>query len=211
MTRFQWQWKYACGSFYGEVILKGATNPTQTPTASFYYPSHPDSSIREFRFDYSLVVNATGNLNSHVLVLGRPLDPSFPRPDILAVSYDRQEISAYCDDGLCAFGNYTIKPYLSFKLQDSHTGAITQLRAFNKEWEFSDDAPSTELHFQMPDGKLVGTALKSAVTQRNHCETLKVCLSSRTPDLATLAPLGVLLMSQTRFADYCSRPRMYSI
>jgi hypothetical protein len=152
-----------------------------------------------------------GNLtNSNVLLFTGPLASSFPSPDILGITYSEQEISAYCDDGPCAFGNYSAKPYLAFKLQDSRTGAITQLRAVDKEWEYNNDAPSAVIHFQTPNG-LGGIALQSAVTQRNRCDVLKICLSSRTPDFTTLAPVGVLLLAQNIYAEYCTQPRLYQI
>jgi hypothetical protein len=177
----------------------------------YYYPSH-NGSIREFRPHYTLFKNTTDNLtDSNALIFDGPLVSSFPRPEIQAISYNEQEISAYCDDGLCAFGNYTTTPYLSFKLQDSRTNAITQLHAVDNEWEFNNDAPSVELRVQMSDGKLASIALKTDVTQRNHCASLKVCLSSRTPDFVTLAPLGVLLMAQERYSFYCSQPRLYQL
>ena len=130
---------------------------------------------------------------------------SFIPPDNLAITYDiqNQAISATCAEGLCAFMNYSIAPYLSFTLQDSRTGAITQLRAADKEWKFHDDAPSVSLRYLNTGDKPGGVALESAVTQRNHCDILKVFLSSRTPDFATLAPLGVLLMAQQTYAESC--------
>jgi hypothetical protein len=164
-------------------------------------------------FDYSLVANqtvTTGNINSQFLVFNAPLGTSFTPPDILAITYDiqNQAIFATCAEGLCALANYSTAPYLSFTLQDARTGAITQLRAVDKEWKFPDDAPSVSLSYLDTGDK---PALQSAVTQRNHCEKLKVCLSSRTPDFATLAPLGVLLMAQQTYAQYCLRPRIYTI
>ena len=169
-------------------------------------------------FDYSLVTNnntiTTGNINSQFLVFNAPLGASFIPPDILAITYDiqNQAISATCaEEGLCAFANYSIAPYLSFTLQDSRTGAITQLRAADKEWKFPDDAPSVSLRYLDTGDKPGSIALQSAVTQRSHCETLKVCISSRTPDFATLAPLGVLLMAQQTYAEFCSLPRVYII
>ena len=111
---------------------------------SFYYPSQTNSSVLELYFDYSLVANktiTTGNINSQFLVFNAPLGAS---PDILAITYDiqNQAISATCADRLCAFANYSIAPYLSFTLQDSRTGAITQLSAADKGWNSqAEDAP----------------------------------------------------------------------
>jgi len=67
--------------------------------------------------------------DSNVLIFSGPLRSSFLRADILVVSYNEQEISAYSDGGLRVFGNYSTKPYLTFKLQDSRTGAVTHPRA----------------------------------------------------------------------------------
>ena len=191
-------------------------NPSQIPTVSFYYRSQTNSSVPEFYFNYSLVANktaTTGNINSQFLVFNAPLGSSIISPDILAITYDiqTQAISANCAEGLCAFGNYSTAPYLSFTLQDLGTGSITQLRAVDKEWKVPDDAPSTSLRYLNMGDKQGGIALQSTVVQPNHCERLKVCISSRTPDFATLAPLGILLMAQKTYAEYCLQPRIYSI
>ena len=171
---------------------------------SFYYPSQTNNSVLKLYFDYSLVANktiTTGNINSQFLIFNAPLGASFIPPDILAITYNiqNQAISATCADGLCAFGSYSMTPYLSFTLQDSGMGAITQLHAANKEWKFPDDAPSVSLCYLNTGNKPGGIALQSAMTQRNYCEILKVRLSSRTPDFATLAPLGVFLMAQQTY------------
>lgn len=207
----QRQWTHSCNSFAGEVILDGGKNPSQIPTASFFYPSQTNNSAQPY-FRYSLVQNGTGNLYPQYLVFNASASASSVPPDISMISYSVQipVISAYCASGLCAFGNYSKEPYLSFTLHDSHTRNVTQLRAVDKEWKFPNDAPSVVLNYQNGD-KQGGVALQTAVTRRNHCEMLKVCIPSKTPDFATLAPLGILLMAQQTYAQYCLLPRIYSI
>ncbi|KAF8967420.1 hypothetical protein BDZ97DRAFT_1916712 [Flammula alnicola] len=216
----QWQWSHFCDSFAGEVILYGMTNPLQTPIASFYYPVTGSAAKRDFYFNYALITNATGPVSSQVLVYNGPPDLGLSpvRPSIVSISYNLADktLSAYCQNtpaltGPCAMGNYSTTPYLSFLVRDAQTGAKTRLRAQDKEWQFSDDAPSFVLKVQNSDGGLGAIAIQSAVTQRNHCENLKICLSSGTPDFATLVPLGVILMAQDAYSEYCLRPRIYNI
>jgi len=100
-------------------------NPSQIPTMSFYHRSQTNSSVPEFYFNYSFVANKTatsGNINSQFLVFNAPLGSSIISPDILAITYNiqTQAISANCAEGLCAFGNYSTAPYLSFTNQVSY-------------------------------------------------------------------------------------------
>jgi len=196
-----------CDSFSGEVILEGSA----VPTASFYYRKQARSSIheRELYFNYLLTTNTTNNLDFQVLRYNGTLDSSFPQPDILAVSYDNKQIFADCNNGRCAFGNYSTQDYLTFDLLDLRTSVITRLHAADKEWEFNDDAPSVVLLHVQPSGdKLI--ALQTAVTKQNFCSTLKICTSASTPNFATLAPIGVILMAQQRYTNYCAQDRIRS-
>jgi len=84
-----------------------------------------------------------------------------------------------------------------------------QLQSVDKEWEFTDDAPSVVVR-RRGAGFLAGmddvdemTLVQTAVTKRNHCNVLKVCLGDGALGFDTLASLGLLLRAQTIFSSSC--------
>jgi len=219
----KYQWSHFCDAFEGEVILTGAVDTSHISTASFYYSTDGQQSKRAFHYNYTLT---TGSQNWQTLSLnGTSLFPA-TQPDIVHISYNMTGNSdnffeAGCmhnvihpstaKSAMCGRGQYNTTPYLSFAITELAGGGFTQLRAVDKEWRFPDDAPSVVVRFEGLDGKLGDIAIQSAVTQRNHCNTLKVCLPSRNLTLANLVPLGVILEAQETFSRYCTRPRIYSM
>jgi hypothetical protein len=201
------------------VELRGITNPLQTPIAHFYYPANGTDVGQPSQPEYALVGNSTeAGIFQNFIYHGPSNLTSTPFPDVSSISYNLADLtfSVYCrhtpsSTVPCATGNYTTSPYLSFIIRDSNTGEETRLRAQDKEWEFSNDAPSFILRFQDSGGHLSNVNIQSAVTKRSHCETLKICVSSRTPDFATLVPLGIVFMAQDVYSQYCLLPRLYSI
>ena len=222
----KYQWSHFCDAFEGEVILTGAVDPSHISTASFYYSTDGQRSKRAFHYNYTLTANHTSAQNWQTLSLnGTSLFPE-TQFDIVHISYNMTGNSNnYFEAGcmrnishpsaakpaMCGRGQYNTTPYLSFAITELAGGGFTQLRAVDKEWRFPDDAPSVVVSFEGSDGKLGDIAIQSAVTQRNHCNTLKLCLPSRNPTLANLVPLGVILEAQETFSQYCTRPRIYSM
>ena len=209
------------------MILTGAVDPLHISTASFYYYSTiGQQSKRAFHYNYTLTANNTGAPNWQTLSLnGMSLFPE-TQPDIVYISYNMTgDSNNYFEAGcmhnishpstvkpaMCGYGRYNATPYLSFSITELAGGGVTQLRAVDKEWRFPDDAPSVVVRFEGPNGKLGDIAIQSAVTQRNHCNTLKLCLPLRNLTLANLVPLGVILGAQETFSQYCTRPRIYSM
>jgi len=213
----EWQWSHFCDSFDGEVILTGAVHPWQVSTASFYLPIDEEPYTRVFNYNYTFVNDPTGaqifSFNSS--------SPLKSQPGIVGVSYNgtSKSFNASClhqsgsssTPGTCAYGRYATEPYLSFSIFDSRVGTNTSLRAFDKEWRYSDDAPGVVIRFEQANGELGDIAIQSAVTRRNHCQVLKLCLPSRTLTLAQLVPLGMILSAQEEYAKYCSQPRIYTL
>ena len=95
---------------------------------------------------------------------------------------------------------------LDFTIRDLDSSSTVFLRTVDKEWRFGDDAPSFVLR-NLVEPRLV---LQTAVTKRNFCDTLKVCLNDREPGPAVLAALTVALDAQDTFATYCTMPRLYA-
>ncbi|KAF8166707.1 hypothetical protein BJ912DRAFT_1002156 [Pholiota molesta] len=211
----QWQWTHACDSFAGEVELQGITNPLQTPVAHFYYPA--DDAGQTIQITYALVGNFDVPGFFHNLTFNGPFSPtSTPLTDVSTISYNLTDLtfSVYCQHSSkvpCAIGNYTTSPYLSFIIRDPDTGKAVRLRAQDKEWEFSNDAPNFILKLEDSNGDLGNVDIQSAVTKRSHCETLKVCMASDTLNSATLVPLGIIIMAQDVYSQYCSQPRLYTV
>jgi len=221
----KYQWSHFCDAFEGEVILTGAVDSSHISTASFYFGQQ---SKRVFHYNYTLTANNTGGENWQTLSLDETSLSPATQPDIVQISYkttgnSNNYFEAECmhnvshpsttkpATSMCGCGRYNTTPYLSFAITELAGGGLTQLQAVDKEWRFPDDAPSVVVRFKGPDGKLGDIAIQSAVTQRNHCNALKLCLPSRNPTLANLVPLGMILEAQETFAQYCTRPRLYSM
>jgi len=222
----KYQWLHFCDAFEGEIILTGAIDPSHVSTASFYYSTVGQQSKRAFYYNYTLTANKTGAQNWQTLSLDETsLSPAMP-PDIVHISYNmtgnsNNYFEAECmhnashssavKPAVCGWGRYNTTPYLSFAITELVGGGFTQLRAVDKEWRFVNDAPSVVVRFEGLNGKLGRIAIQSAVTQRNHCGKLKVCLPSRNLTLVDIVPLGVILEAQEAFAQYCTRPILYYI
>jgi hypothetical protein len=192
---------------------------------SLYYPETPDSITKIHYFDYVMTndKNATTQTLSFAGAVSQVVFPADLQPNIQSVSIaspgKSNSISAQCATTVnsttvpvpCMTGTYQISPYLHFSLQDS--GNTTYLRAVDREWNFVDDAPSFVLRYSSSDPRqpLGGIAIKTALTERNHCEVLKVCLGSRKLGFDMLAPLGVAFISQNNFATYCTQPQVYNL
>ena len=105
---------------------------------------------------------------------------------------------------------YFIHDDFSFYLNDTRINAEIKLRPVDKEWSYSDDAPSFTLRYVEPDDQLGDVVMQTAVTKRNHCELLKICLQVPAPTLDIVVPLGLALWAQDRHTTYCTTPRLYS-
>lgn len=222
----QYQWTHLCDSFAGEAIIQSPSlGSSRQPFMSFYYPETPDSTAKIHYFDYVMTndPNASTQTLSFAGAASQGVVPADLRPNIQSVSIaspgKNNAISAQCVTTInstsvpvpCMTGTYQISPYLNFSLQDS--GNTTYLRAVDKEWQFIDDAPSFVLRYSSSDPRqpLGSIAIETAVTERNRCEVLKVCLGSRKLGFDILAPLGVAFISQNNFAAYCTQPRIYNL
>jgi hypothetical protein len=105
---------------------------------------------------------------------------------------------------------YFIRDDLSIYLNDTrHINTEIKLRPVDKEWLYSNDAPSFALHYVKPNGQLGDLVMETAVTKRNHCELLKICLQAPAPTLDTVIPLGLALWAEDRYATYCYAPKFY--
>ncbi|TFK32695.1 hypothetical protein BDQ12DRAFT_707569 [Crucibulum laeve] len=226
----QYQWMHICDKFPAEVILEGLSYASQNSKASFFYYPPISNFTREHYFDFYLDM-ATNESNIRTFSYGGvPPGSKVPRslfPSARALTYDlnSKKISANCTIPTlyttldasqtplvpCMEGYYTENEKLTLVIEDTRTHVVTSMQVVNKEWTFKDDAPSFVLRFINPGGEPGNIALQTAVTKRNHCDTLKICLSSDVgPRVDTLAALGLALLAQDQFADYCTRPRLYN-
>jgi len=88
----------------------------------------------------------------------------------------------------------------------------TLLRTVDKQWAFDSDAPSLILRTVNPSTNVLeALVLRTAVTKPNDCTLLKVCVSGLQREggalaAEVLAPLGLMLMRQADYANYCTTP-----
>ena len=213
----QWQWLHHCDSFPGEAILAGRSYANETSTITFYYATL-GTSVKNPYFGYSMSRQGSYSVN-WTLELDGPSQVAVPAellPLVRSVSYDPEKstMSATClaandsstNASECMLGHF-VRDNLSISLNDTRVNTEIQVRPVDKEWLYSNDAPSFTLHYVKPNGQLGDMIMETAVTQRNHCEILKICLQASTPTLEVIAPLGLALWAEDRYATYCYSPK----
>ncbi|THG96428.1 hypothetical protein EW026_g5406 [Hermanssonia centrifuga] len=121
------------------------------------------------------------------------------------------------DPGNVLSFNITSSVPLNNTLASNTTSAATPsstssvLRAQDKGWTFSDDAPSLILRLVNPLHDTLGLiVLRTAVTRPHDSTELKVCLAGvqggNEVGAQVMAPLGLILMRQADYALYATRP-----
>ncbi|KAF9035925.1 hypothetical protein BJ165DRAFT_1615332 [Panaeolus papilionaceus] len=223
----QWQWTHFCAShnFSSYAILDGAGPNNKTSTVTFFLKDHRE------RPTYGLTIH-----EDHVML--HPYSIAYASTGPLGVLpaynvtywYSKDLFSATCTlEGLppsdpsnalntCATGyhsSFSTKSRLFITLNDETTGLVTTMNSVDAQWRFTDDAPSLVLaqsSNQTLGGKqLAPVLLQTSVTKRNHCEVLKVCMSSATLDLQSIVAMGLILRAQQEYSLSCLQPRIYSI
>ena len=227
------QWNHFCDKFPGEAVLTGHTS--STGTATFYLA--PEGSLstatrKKANFLFRL------DLEEKIFYRDMAIDPlasiSSVYPSISKITYDYEDglrpgikgtLVAVCEfpplvwstlgnatGGVtCGQGLFSSSPYLQLILESANK--TTRVHSVDKEWEFTDDAPSVVLRRRACGLPSLGpttmghedeiTLVQTAVTRRNHCQELRVCLGERTLGFDTLASLGLLLRAQTLSSGSC--------
>lgn len=217
---FQWQWLHHCDSFHGEAILEGRSHVNASSLVTFYY-AQQGTTVKHHYFDYRMSQQDIYSQNWTLELdnSSRIAAPTELSPLVQSVSYDfdKSTLSATCTTANdsstnateCMWG-YFIRDDLSIYLNDTrHINTEIKLRPVDKEWLYSNDAPSFALHYVKPNGQLGDLVMETAVTKRNHCELLKICLQAPAPTLDTVIPLGLALWAEDRYATYCYAPKFY--
>lgn len=126
----------------------------------------------------------------------------------------------------CLSGTFNPDNYLSFSLTSkvplnttttnetsSLPSVTTQLRIIDKEWAFSDDAPSLILKRVDPaTNQYQEIVLRTAVTHPSDCTKLKVCINGVSGrdggavGAEIMAPLGLIMLRQADYAIECTTP-----
>lgn len=102
----------------------------------------------------------------------------------------------------CISGTFNPNNFLSFKFHDLRSNATSNLRAVDKQWAFSKDAPSVLLKDDS------GTEiLKTDVTKYRDCTQLKIC-AGQDSGPGIIVPLAVILIRQSEYAIKCTASEM---
>jgi hypothetical protein len=94
-------------------------------------------------------------------------------------------------------GSFNGDQFPSFTAGDTPTSTVATLRAVGRQWKFTFGAPG--LGEVQHDNSLGNVALRTAVTERGHCNLLKFCLACET-GIDVLAPAGLTLLRRVRGA-----------
>ncbi|KZV99158.1 hypothetical protein EXIGLDRAFT_259623 [Exidia glandulosa HHB12029] len=215
-------WHHRCDPFKVQVILDGRSykDPRYTPDVARFYVGNGAAPL----FTYDLDQTNSDAWTFHFRTFDAPEDslpPAFV-PVLRAVTYNFVDntLNGTCtvsggNDTLCMTGTFNPGNFLSFDLNYNITGTPVHApsRAFDKQWAFSDDAPSLILRSVEADNSLGDVILRTAVTKRSDCTQLKVCVDglSGQGDAAAvgpevMAPLGLMLARQGDYGIQCTTP-----
>lgn len=236
----QYTWNHRCDNYpmYAILDAKSYNDPQYvTNKAYFYEQGHSDT-----LFTYEIANPGDADIWTFSLRTWDSMQSSIPLPmypTLQFVQYDfvNSTLTGNCTvpisptntnsstiSSICLNGTYDPGNVLSFDLTSSiplnntsNATAVpsltTSLRSEDKQWSFSDDAPSLILRqVDATRNTLEEIVLRTAVTKQSDCTELKVCLAGTgvspgsVVGAEVLAPLGLILMRQADYAIYCTTP-----
>lgn len=123
-------------------------------------------------------------------------------------------VSGTFDPGNHLFFNITSAVPLNNTANANATKSVTTiLKIEDNAWTYSDAPPALILHQVDPETNALGqTVLRTAVANPHDCTELKVCIAGiegregSQVGAEVMAPLGVMLMSQSDYAIECTTP-----
>ena len=117
----------------------------------------------------------------------------------------------------CLSGNFELDRLtmdLKFNLTAGTPEVHSRAQSNDQSWVWTDGHPAVIYKTLDNDGSLSDTMLQTTLTSKDDCTKLKTCLERSKaegsggvfgPDV--LAPLGILLAKQSRYAWLCTKPR----
>ncbi|EJD37916.1 hypothetical protein AURDEDRAFT_173055 [Auricularia subglabra TFB-10046 SS5] len=190
-------WDHRCETWPVEVVLVGRARSNAHSTATFFINGVEG-------YQYGLY---EGRSFLYQFQEGDADPLQIPMPTLQNVTYDLSSSSAV---GVCLFSgqkqdcvsvnmdlDLDNKSYLRFEI-DADLGFGVRhyiLHAIDRDWQYSDDAPSMILR----DEATGESVLRTAVTKPGDCTQLKVCVHT-TNEARMLVPIGLLLIFQEKWA-----------
>ncbi|KAJ7581011.1 hypothetical protein C8J56DRAFT_958806 [Mycena floridula] len=207
-------WLHRCDSYNYEIILTGLTFNTpdelqESPMAAFYVR---ENGALNLSYYYNLTADVDDTNIWHFRFASPSISATVAQPLDISYQFANSTVSASCRSSVnettqCMQGSFEENGFLSFSLNDQLAGTTSKLRAVDKEWgnyARADDAPSFILKQVLPDSSLGPVVLRTAVTQPDHCNSLKLCANNL--NLESLTPLGLALLKQNEFSKVCTTP-----
>ncbi|KAI0080681.1 hypothetical protein K474DRAFT_1704492 [Panus rudis PR-1116 ss-1] len=218
----RYAWDHRCDSYpmYAILDAKAYNGPRYVPNVAHFYQRGQSQSL----FTFDINENEDGDLWGFHLREWDADQASIPIDMYPTLQTDFLRLHRQLEHRFRQFGTFDVGDPLSFNLTsvvplnntfDLSTVASsnTILRTLDKQWAFSDDAPSFILRTVDPsDDSLKDTVVRSAVTKKGDCTQLKVCLAGLPDQQGTivggpvLAPLGIILMRQADYGVACTTP-----
>ncbi|KAF9058199.1 hypothetical protein BJ165DRAFT_1334626, partial [Panaeolus papilionaceus] len=226
----QWQWTHFCAShnFPSYAILDGAGANDKTSTVTFFLDNHRERptyrlTIHEDQEEPSFMLHpdSMGYASTGALGTLPAYNVTYYSNNLFSVTCTLEGLppssNSSISPNICATGYhspFSTKFGLDITLKDEATGLVTTMNSVDKQWLFKDDAPSLVLDRssnQTSGENNLPPVLQTSVTRRNHCEQLKVCMSSPTLSLPSIVAMGLILKAQQDYSSYCLQPRIYAI
>ncbi|EJD46138.1 hypothetical protein AURDEDRAFT_164796 [Auricularia subglabra TFB-10046 SS5] len=216
-------YNHRCDEFRLQVVLDGAgyRDPRYVPDIAQFSLAGGRGGAPLFSYDLEQIEVDVWTFAFRTFDAPEDTIPPELVPTLRSVSYNFADssINGTCatpggNDTLCVTGTFNPGHHMSFDLFANTTGTRvhTPSRIVDREWAFTDDAPSLILRTVEDDGKLGDVILRTAVTKKGDCTKLKVCVDGDSDDDAgavgasVLVPLGLILARQGDYAIHCTTP-----
>jgi len=222
LTTLQNAWNNRCDRFPVEVILDGRPyydSIKENPSVASFYIGQPGRRTEYYK--YGMTQDDSDTTIWHLRLIHATIPPDsdpvyHPLAQDLSYRFANHSVTATCTTNTsssaipCMEGSFNNDgKAFSLTINDTHTGIVTKLRAFDKGvWAPvpADDAPSVILREVQPDDSLGSIdVLRTAVTMQGKCTRLKLCLA-RERGIDLLAAVGLVLKAQDNYAYVCTTP-----
>ncbi|KIM82409.1 hypothetical protein PILCRDRAFT_820243 [Piloderma croceum F 1598] len=201
-------WNHGCDKYAIQIILKAnASNGViyQPSIASYFQGNTALYSYEMLQSSADLWSFGIRSIDSPDLAQNQTAS-LYPSISNITYNFTDDSVSGNCSSSpsnvtttTCIEGFFNPNNSLSFNLTDLRTNTTTELRAVDKQWTFTDYAPSVVLR----DSDSGTEVIRTDVTKKNDCTQLKVCaVQNNGADI--VVPIGLIFIQQMGYASYCT-------
>ena len=213
-------YNHRCDSWAAQVVLdgRGYKDPLYIANTALFLTAGNSRPLFSFDLDWPDKSSVRFRLRKFESP-EESIEPQYT-PVLREIVYDlvNVRVNGTCgtDATPCLSGNFELDRLmmdLKFNLTTDSPEVHSRAQSSDRSWTWTDGHPAVIYKTLFDDGSLGDAVLQTTVTRVNDCTRLKVCLAGSKaegsggvfgPDV--LAPLGILLAKQSRYAWFCTKP-----